>query len=145
MPGLGTLTLIGAVALVVLVFFFLKVRRQDLLAEVIAKRAKSSKLVSRADYVEGAERIPVAISLTADTLIYENPDLDASFDLNRIDEVEYAGELVTGKTIEANSKILRLRSHGTTFEFMLPQEDAAKWVAALPPRILGPQKSARAS
>lgn len=145
MTGLGTLTLIGAVALIVLVVFFLRVRQKDLLAAVIERRAKNAKLVSRAQYVEGAEKIPVAISLTADTIIYENPDLDASFDLNRIDEIEYAEDLVTGKTIEPHSKVLRLRSHGTTFEFMMPQQDAAKWQSALPPRMLGGRTAARAS
>ncbi|MEO6487407.1 MAG: hypothetical protein ABIO78_05630, partial [Thermoanaerobaculia bacterium] len=97
-----------------------------------------SKLVSRAEYVEGLESMPVAVALTADSFYYENPDLEASFDLNRIDEIEYGDELATGRVVEAHSHVLRLRSHGTVFEFILNNDDSARWKAAMPPRRLGP-------
>ena len=138
MPGLATMTIVGVLVLAVLVVVFLKVRQRDLIAAFMEKRRSSAKLVSRADYVEGAELIPVAIALTATTFYYENPDLEASFDLDRIDEIEYSDELATGKSHTANSRVLRLRSHGTAFEFLIENAESRKWENALPARRLGP-------
>ena len=87
MPQLATVTIVGVIILAVMVVIFLKVRQKDLVAAFMDKRRPTSKLVSRADYVEGAERIPVALSLTETALYYENPDLEASFDLDRIDAI----------------------------------------------------------
>lgn len=134
MPDVGTITLVGIVVLAVLVVIFLKVRQKDLIGAMMQKRQAGATLVSRADYVEGMETIPVALALTADSLYYENPDLEASFDLNRIDEIEYGEELATGKTIGDDCTVLRLRSHGAAFEFLLEKPEAKKWMAALPPR-----------
>jgi hypothetical protein len=125
------------VVLAVLFIVFLKVRQKDLIGAMLEKRRGSSRLVSRAEYVEGAELIPVAMALTTDQLYYENPDLEASFDLNRLDEIEYADDLVTGKNHRADVRVLRLRSHGATFEFLLEKPDATRWESALPPRTLG--------
>jgi len=144
MPGLGTLTVIGIVVLAALVVIFLKVRQKDLIGAMMEKRRPSAKLVSRAEYIEGAEKIPVALALTADSFYYENPDLEASFELNRLDEVEYSDELSTGRSVHAGCKVLRLRSHGTTFEFELDKGDCAKWMAAFPPHTYGNQPTAQA-
>ena len=138
MPGLATMTVIGVFVLAVLVFIFLKVRQGDLLAALMDKRRASSKIVSRAHYIEGAEKIPVALALTGNVLYYENPDLEASFDLDRIDEIEYAEDVSTGKTMPEDSRVLRLRSHGATFEFVMPKAECAKWESLLPARRLGP-------
>lgn len=144
MPGLATLTVVGVVVLAVLVVVFLKVRQRDLLGAIMEKRRASAKLVSRADYVEGAETIPVALALTDETFYYENPDMEASFDLNRIDEIEYSDELMTGKNHGEDCRVLRLRSHGTAFEFLVDKAESRKWEATLPPRTLGPAVAARA-
>ena len=125
--------LAGIAVLAVLVVIFFRVRQKDLIGAMMQKRQSGSKLVSRADYVEGMENIPVALSLTADTLYYENPDLEASFELTRIDEIDYDDELATGRNVPDNQKVLRLRSHGTTFEFLLDKPEAQKWMAVLPP------------
>ena len=137
MPGLATLSVVGVIVLAVLVVVFLKVRQKDILSAMMEKRRPTSKLVTRAEYVEGAEAIPVVVALTDDTFYYENPDLEASFELNRIDEIEYADDLATGRHHAANAEVLRLRSHGTTFEFLLEKPECAKWRAALPARRLG--------
>lgn len=137
MSGLATLTVVGVIVLAVLVVVFLKMRQRDLLGAIMEKRRPTSKLVSRADYVEGAQTIPVALALTGDTIYYENPDMEASFELNRIDEIEYSDELMTGKNHDERCRVLRLRSHGTTFEFLLGKNDCQKWETALPPRTLG--------
>jgi hypothetical protein len=140
---LATVTLVGFIVLVVLVAMFLKLRRQDLLVAIMDKRKASSKLITRADYVEGAEQMPVVLSLSTETLYYENPDLDASFDLDRLDEIEYSDDLATGRDVHGH-RVLRLRSHGAAFEFLLEKADAGKWEAALPPRSYGNQPTARA-
>jgi hypothetical protein len=138
----ATVTLVGLAVLVVLVVMFLKLRRQDLLGAIVNKR-RGSKLVTRAEYVEGREQIPVVLSLTEDTFYYENPELDASFDLNRIEEVEYSEDLATGRDVHG-WRVLRLRSHGQAFEFLMEKADSDKWAAALPARSYGNQPSAKA-
>jgi len=141
----ATLTLVGIIVLAVLVVVFLKVRQKDLIGAIAAKRQQGSKIVSRAQYVEGMEKIPVALSLAADALYYENPDLEASFELNRIDEIEYSDELATGRMHDEDTTVLRLRSHGQAFEFLLERPDAKKWMELLPPRTSGQNPAARAS
>jgi hypothetical protein len=136
-PELATLTVVGVVVLAVLIVVFTKVRQKDMISALVEKRRGTSKLVSRADYVEGAEKIPVAMALTNDSLYYENPDLEASFELSRIDEIEYSEDLATGKNHDPNTTVLRLRSHGAAFEFLLDKADAQKWQANLPPRRMG--------
>jgi hypothetical protein len=137
MPGLATMTIVGLIVAAALVLYFLKVRQKDLVSALMEKRRASSRLVSRADYVEGVEQIPVALSLTNTALYYENPDLEASFDLDRLDEIEYSGELATGRAVPNGCRVLRLRSHGTAFEFVMENAEAAKWAAALPARSYG--------
>ena len=136
MPSVGTITVVGVVVLAALIMFFIRTRSQDLLAEIIAKKKAGSKIVSRAEYVEGLQRIPVAISLAGDNFYYENPDLQASFELPMIDEIEYDDELSTGRSVEHGCRVLRLRSHGTTFDFIIAPADCQQWMAALPPRRL---------
>lgn len=144
MPELATLTLIGVVIAVILVVIFLKVRHRDLLGALMEKRRATSRIVSRADFVEGGESLEVALSLSSDTLYYENPDLEASFELARIDEIEYDDELTTGKNVDPGKRVLRLRSHGRSFEFVIDQADQQKWQAALPARAIGSTPAAHA-
>ncbi len=137
MPGLAILTLVGLVVLIALTVIFLRVRQKDLIGAIMDKRRPNAKLVGRADYVEGVEKIPVALALTTESLYYENQDLEASFDLQRIDEVEYAEDLSTGRTVDSDCSVLRLRSHGATFEFVIEKVEAPKWQSALPQRTMG--------
>lgn len=139
----ATVTLVGLAVLAVLVVLYLQLRRKDVLGALMDKRRVSSRLVTRADYVEGREQIPVALSITADSLFYESPDMEASFELTRLDEIEYADDLATGRDVHG-SCVLRLRSHGATFEFLLEKADRNKWMAVLPPRTYGSQQSAQA-
>lgn len=143
MPELATV--VGVLVLAGLIIVYLKLRRKDMIGTFLEKRRGSSKLVTRADYVEGAELIPVAMALTNDSLYYENPDLEASFELSRIDEVEYSDDLVTGKNHRTDTRVLRLRSHGATFEFLMDKADAQKWESTLAPRTLGGGVTAHAS
>ncbi|HEX9982914.1 MAG TPA: hypothetical protein VGF69_06605 [Thermoanaerobaculia bacterium] len=131
--------LIAVAVVVALVFVFQNMRRNDRLGELLKKRAAGAQVQSRASYVEANHLVPVALTLTGDSLHYENADLEASFELSRIDEVEYDDELVTGKNLEGKCRALRLRSHGAAFEFVLQPGDCEKWMAALPPRRMGEQ------
>src|SRR5438552_395516 len=115
MDTLTTVTVAGLVVLVALVVLFLRVRMKDLVQEYVQRRTAASRLCSRADLVDGIARIPVALALTDDTIYYENPDLQASLELRRIEEVEYDDETATGHDVVGTA--LRLRSHGHTFEF----------------------------
>ena len=134
MPFLTTITVVGLVVLAGLVWLFLRTRQQDLIAGIMAKRSASSKLVTRAEYVEGMQRIPVALSVTDTAIYYQNPDVDASVDLKDIEEIEYdSDELATGRAVPHGCRALRLRSHGHTFEFLMSAAEAAKWAAVLPP------------
>jgi len=130
---LATVTVVGVVVLAVLIWLFVRTRSQDMLAAMIEKRRASSRVVSRAEYVEGLHHIPVALALTNENLYYENADLQAEFELARIDDVEYGDELATGHNLAAGTRALRLRSHGTTFEFVMPRAETAKLESILPP------------
>lgn len=144
MPGLGIITVVGLAVLAVLVVVFLKVRQKDLLEAIMKKRQADAKVVSRAEYVEGANSIPVAMALTQNAIYYENPDLEASFDLDRIEEIEYSDDLATGRTVHAGKHVLRLRSHGATFEFLMDDADEKKWEQALPARRIDSNRPAPA-
>jgi hypothetical protein len=135
MPWLTTVTIVGLVVLAALIWLFLRTRSKDLIEEMMAKRRASSRLVSRADFLEGRERIPVALSLGTEAICYENPDLDAMLELRHIEEVEYDDETATGQVIDGNA--LRLRSHGHTFEFVLDPDSTGQWKAMLPPKRIG--------
>jgi hypothetical protein len=133
--NLTVVTIVGLAVLAALIWILMRMRSTDLLEEKMARRRSSSRLVSRADLVEGMERIPVALALTNEAIYYENPDLDASLDLRHIEEIEYDNETATGQVLDGNA--LRLRSHGHTFEFVLDPDSTGKWRAMLPARRFG--------
>lgn len=130
--SLSTITIVGLVVLAALVWLFIRTRSKDLIEEMMAKRRATSRLVSRANFVEGAEQIPVAISLTADSVCYQNPDLDACLELKHIEEIEYDDETATGQAV--HGKVLRLRAHSQTFEFVLDLAAGRQWEATLAPK-----------
>jgi hypothetical protein len=141
MPWLTTVTIVGVVVLAALVWLFIRTRSSDLLEEILVKRRASSKAAARADFVEGPNRIPVALAITDDRVCYENPDLDACLELQHIDEVEYDDETSMGQSVEG--RVLRIRSHGHGFEFVIESAAVAQFEAALPPRKMGtPQRKA---
>ena len=120
----------GLILLAVLVVVFIRLRTGDKLDILAKKRKGEARLIDRADYVEGQTHFPVVLSLTDKAIFYENVDLAAHIDLERIDEVEYADELSTGKDIHGT--VLRLRSHGHTYEFVLDKKIASRWNEHLP-------------
>jgi hypothetical protein len=139
MPSLGIVTVIGVVVLAVLIWFFIQLRGKDRIEEVLAKHRPSARVCSRACLLEGMEQIPVALVLTADTIYYENSDLQASIELPLIEEVEYDDETATGHTVAG--RVLRLRAHNHVFEFTLDLPTAKQWEAALPARRIESAKA----
>jgi hypothetical protein len=129
--SLEVLTVAGLVVLAVLVWVLVRMRAKDHIEEIMAKRRGSCKLVSRADFLEGMQKIPVSLAVSDDSLYYENLDLQATLELRHVDEVEYDDETATGRAVAG--KALRIRSHGHAFEFLLDQGTARQWEAALPP------------
>ncbi|MGZ5474680.1 MAG: hypothetical protein ACXWG4_12045 [Thermoanaerobaculia bacterium] len=131
---LGTITVVLVVVLAALIVFFIRTRRKDQISAMMEKRRAHSKIVSKAEYANGIERMPVALALSDTAVFYENPDLEASLEIDRIDEIEYDDELTTGKNIEHGSRVIRIRAHGTPFEFIVSAADATRWQQVLPPR-----------
>ncbi len=132
MPWLTTVTIVGVVVLAALIWLFVRTRSKDLIEDMLLKRRATSKVASRAELLEGANHIVVALSLSDDKLSYANPDLDAFIELQNVDEVEYDDETATGHSVQG--RVLRLRSHGHAFEFQIDPAAARQWEAALPAR-----------
>lgn len=105
----------------------------DRIAALSEKRRATSRIVGRGEFVDGSRHLEVALALTKETFYYENADMEASLDLQWVQEIEYDSRLATGAAIE-NGKVLRLRCHSQTFEFVLPDDMVVRWHLMLPPR-----------
>jgi len=103
----------------------------DRLQQLMDHRRASSRLVSRGEFIDGSRHLPVALALGESTLYYESSDLQASLDLQWIDDVEYDDEVVTGHSI-GEGKILTLRCYSQAFEFLIPIAVLPQWQAVLP-------------
>jgi hypothetical protein len=95
------------------------------------RRRVTSRFVSRADFVDGNRHMPVSLALSQSTLFYENTDMQASLDLEWVQEVEYDNELGTGGSAGAGT-VLRLRCFSQVFEFVIPAAAVKQWEAMLP-------------
>lgn len=105
----------------------------DRITEFNDRRRATSRLVGTGEFVDGNRRLEVALAVTPSTLYYENSDMQASIDLQWVREIEYDTELATGLTV-VKGKVMRLRSHSQTFEFVIPEDVVARWHMMLPPR-----------
>ena len=123
--------LAALIATAALMWWYTRLRVNDGMTAIMTRRGATAMLASRAHLIDGANHIPVALSLDPSRVTYENADLDASIDLHQIDEVEYGSDLVTGGI--AKGAVLRLRSHGRAFEFVMDVASAERWSQHLPP------------
>jgi hypothetical protein len=131
-------TLISIVAIAAVLFLGWNYYRQYGTRRIAAfneKRRAGSRIVGRGEFVDGNRHMDVALALTPSTLFYENGDMEASIDLQWVREIEYDTELATGLAV-ANGKVLRLRTHSQTFEFVLANDVVPRWHMMLPPRRL---------
>lgn len=140
MPWLPTVTVVGVVVLAALIWLFIQTRSKDLLDEILVKQRATAKAATKAEFLEGPNRIPVALCVMADRVAYVNPDLDAFLEMKNIDEVEYDDETSTGRSV--HGRVLRLRSHGHSFEFELDPQAAKMCEAALPAKRMSEQRAA---
>ena len=139
---LSVITFSG-LALVAILLIVLKIRHgQDILTAIMNSRRSASKVVTKGDYVDGMEHIQVALALDDSMFHYENSDMKAYIEIARIDEVEYDSELATGKDVD-EKKVLRLRSHGQAFEFILDKPDVERWISVFPPHREGERAMVR--
>jgi hypothetical protein len=106
---------------------------KDRITQLSERRRDTSRLVSAGQFVDGNRHLAVALALTDSTFFYENSEMQASLDLEWVREIEYSDELATGAPADGG-RVLRLRSHSQSFEFVLAQDVAARWEAMLPPR-----------
>jgi hypothetical protein len=121
----------AAAAIFALYWWYRRLRQDDQLGDIMSHGDKSSLMSSRAQFVVGGSQIPVALTLDPPRIRYQNADVDASIDIKQIDEVEYGSDLLTGGI--AGGAVLRLRSHGVAFEFVLDVAAAERWCHRLPP------------
>lgn len=126
------LVLVGVAMVAGVVWYTMRARSAEQIRKIMDKHQQASRLVSKAEFVEGRNRMPVALALREGSIHYENPDLEAELELERIDEVEYSDELATGMNTNSAGRVLRLRSHGHAFEFLLEPQAAEQWAAMLP-------------
>jgi hypothetical protein len=125
-------TVVGLIVIVVLGVILGRKLREDKIESLLRKRRNVAKVSQAALYIEGPSQVPVAVTLTKSMLFYENEDLQASLELARIDEVEYDDDVSTAHSA-AHGRVLRLRSHGQVFEFILKKELAKEFEEHLPP------------
>jgi len=125
------LTLVGVVVAVALIALLIRFMNRDKIDAIIKKRKPSSLHSCPAEFVEGPNRIEVALSIDKSKLYYENADMQSYLQLELIEEVEYDDDLSTGGA-HAHGKVLRLRSHGHTFEFVMADQDIKHCQKVLP-------------
>jgi hypothetical protein len=107
--------------------------RADRIAAMSERRRADARFVSRGEFVDGNRHLTVALALTSSTFFYENPDMEASIDLEWVREVEYDNELATGGMVAAG-EVMRIRSDSQTFEFVVPSDTTERWHSVFPPR-----------
>lgn len=130
---LAWLTMAALVVVALLVWNLSKRVGSDRITELNDRRRATARLVGRGELVDGNRHIEVALAVTKSTLFYENADMQASIDLQWVREVEYVSQLITGSVV-STGRVMRLRSHSQTVEFVIPHDVVARWNAMLPPR-----------
>jgi hypothetical protein len=123
----------GVIVLAVLTWTLLKLFSNDRMRQFTDKRRDSSRLVSLGEFVDGNRHLPVSLALSGSTFYYENSSMQASLDLEFIEEIGYENELATGHYV-GEARVMRLRSSSQTFEFVLPEGVARQWQEILPAR-----------
>ena len=129
----GWLLILGIAVLAVLFWNLYRRFSADRIAAFCEKRRLSSRIVSRGQFFDGNRHLDVALALTRSSFFYENGDMQASIDLQWVNEIEYDTHLGTGAAA-VGGKVLRLRCHSQSFEFVLPEDVVARWHMMLPPR-----------
>ncbi|MFA6955137.1 MAG: hypothetical protein WC538_04610 [Thermoanaerobaculia bacterium] len=133
MPSLNWMLFIELPLIAILVWLLAKVHAAGLLSDLVNGRRASSRIVGRGELIDGSRHIPVALALSDSTFFYENDDMKASLGLQYIREVGYESESSSGSSVEGG-KILRFRCLSQMFEFLIRDDEVARWEAVLPAR-----------
>ena len=128
--------LLAAAAVVGLVWWYRRMRADDEFAGIMLRHRANARISSRAQLIDGANHIPVALTLEPQRIFYENLELQADLDIAGIDEVEYGSDLLTGQAA-VDGSVLRLRAHGRSIEFVLDGTAARDWSRLLPAHRMG--------
>ena len=129
-------TMLGVVVAAALIFLLIRFLAHDKIEAILKKRRASAVLATPAEFVEGPTHLEVALILEGEKLHYENPDMQAFLELKNLEEVEYDDDLMTGgRKVEGD--VLRIRSHGHTFEFVIAKAEIGKWKQKLPAHRIG--------
>ncbi len=126
---------VSVIVIAAIIWLIQRQRASSSIDKFMQKRKGESILSHRAVFMEGREKLAVALTLTDKTVFYENQDFEARLDITQIDEVEYDDETMTGLSQDGH-RILRLRSHSHTFEFILPNAQIKQWEEHLSPHHL---------
>ena len=125
-------TVLGIVVAIALIVVLVRFMNHDKIEAILKKKRSSATLATPAEFVEGPTHLEVALYLDAQKLHYESPDMEPAFlDLKNVDEVEYDDDLMTGGR-KVEGEVLRIRSHGHTFEFVISKTYVAQWKQKLP-------------
>lgn len=123
---MSTLMVVSAAVIVALLARNLYQRfAADHIQRLMKARISSSRLVTRAALLDDGHETPVSLALGVRALYYEGADLQASLDLEWIEEVAYDTDGATN--------ILRLQCYGQVYQFTLPQDAVAQWKLLMPP------------
>jgi hypothetical protein len=124
-------TLLLAVVAIALIFLLLRFLNHDKIEAILKKRRAGAVIASPAEFVEGPTHMEVALILDGQKLHYENADMQAFLELKNLEEIEYDDDLMTGGR-KVEGEVLRIRSHGHTFEFVIGKAYAGQWKQKLP-------------
>jgi hypothetical protein len=127
------LIVIALVAAGVLVWWLMRLRQNDAVDAILKSESAPGRLCTRAHLIDGGNHIAVALALDPQQISYRNGDFAATVDIDKIDEIEYGSDLVTGGI--ADGAVLRLRAHGRAIEFVLDVATAERWSQQLPPHL----------
>ena len=89
-------------------------------------------LCSRARLIDGPDPIPVSITLQRSRIEFFNAQFARTVRLDTVEAVEYMSDLVTGDI--ADGALMRVKSRGHDFDFVMDTAAATEWSRALPPR-----------
>lgn len=125
------LSILGLTVAVLLGWSLFKRLASDHIEQIMEGRRATSRLVSRGELIDGNKHIPISLALGELAIYYENQSMQASLDLDWIEEVEYRADLITGR-YAGEERILMLRCFDQAFEFLVPSEALPQWQMMLP-------------
>jgi hypothetical protein len=130
----NVLVMAGIAGLTLVAVYAYRRSTSDRIGKIVELRRATSRMVSRGEFVKPDGLSAVVLAMSRSTFSYENAAMHESVDLQFVREIEYDTRLATGHPV-SGGKVLRLHSLNETFEFVLRNDDVARWHMMLPPRV----------